>query len=61
MTRWRNSLQKKGQEEIIARNLFRTDVSNVSEQEFRATVGRLLSGLEQKVEDTRYQKPKKML
>jgi len=38
MTRWRNSPQKKDQEEITARDLLKTDISNMSEQEFRTTV-----------------------
>lgn len=34
MTRWRSSLQKKGQEGIPARDLLKTGINNISEQEF---------------------------
>ena len=47
MTRQRNSPQKKDQEEITARDLLETDISNTYEQEFR-TVIRILAGLEKK-------------
>ena len=46
------SPQKKGQEEITARGLLKMDVSNISEQEFRTTVIRLLAGLKKSIEDT---------
>ena len=52
MTRQRSSPQKKGQEDITARDLLNTDISNISEQEFR-TVIRLLAWLEKSIEDTR--------
>ena len=42
MTRWRNS-----------KDLFKTDTSSISEQEFRTTVIRILAGLERSIEDTR--------
>ena len=45
MTRWKNLPQKKGQEDIIARDLFKVDISNISEEKLR-TVLRLLAGLE---------------
>ncbi|KAF0876373.1 LORF1 protein, partial [Crocuta crocuta] len=51
--RWRNSPQGKGQEEITARDLLSTDISNISDQEFRTTVIRLLAGLEKSTEDTK--------
>ena len=38
--------KKKHQEEITARDLLKTDISKISEQEFRTTVIRLLAGLE---------------
>ena len=53
MTRWKNSPQKKGQEEIIARDLHKTDVSDISEQEFRTTVIKLIVVLEKSKEGTR--------
>ena len=46
MTKQSNSPQKKVQEEMTARELFKTDINNVSEQEFRITVLRLIAGLE---------------
>ena len=53
MEKQKNSPQKKGQEEIIGRDLLITDISNISEQEFRTTVIRLLAGLEKGIKDTR--------
>ena len=53
MTRQRNSPQKKDQEEITTRDLLKTDISNISEQEFRTTVIKILAGLERSIEDTR--------
>ena len=53
MTRWRNSSHKKGQEEITAKDLLKTDRCNISKQEFRITVLRLLAGLEKSISDTR--------
>lgn len=53
MRRRRNSPLKKGQEEITTRDLLKTDISNISEQEFRTTVIRLQAGLERSKEDTR--------
>ena len=53
MTRWRNVPQKNGQEEITIRDLFKTDISNIYEQEFRTTVIRILPGHERSIEDTR--------
>ena len=43
----------KGQEGIIAMDLLKMDISNISVQEFRRTVIRLLSRLEKNIEDTR--------
>ena len=53
MIRWRISLQKKDQTKIIAIALLKTDKSNISEQEFRTTVIKILAGLERSIEDTR--------
>lgn len=53
MTSRMNSPQKKDQEEITARDLLKTDTSNIYEQEFRTTVIRILAGLERSIEDTR--------
>ena len=52
-TRWRNSPQKKGHEGISARDLLKTDINNISGQEFRTTVIRLIAGVEKSTEDTR--------
>jgi len=52
MTRWTNSPQKKDQEETTARELLKTGISNISEQELRTTVI-ILAGLERSIEDTR--------
>ena len=35
MTRWKNSPQKKEQEEMTARDLINTDVSKMAELEFK--------------------------
>ena len=48
MPRQRNSPLKKEQEETTARDLLKTDISNISEQKFRITVIRILAGLEKK-------------
>jgi len=53
MTRWRNSPQEKDQEKITAKDFLTTVVSNISEQEFRTTVIRILARLEKSIEDTR--------
>ena len=53
MTQWRNSHQKKSQEEITDRDLLKTDISNISEKEFRTVVIRLLAGLARSIGDTR--------
>ena len=46
-------LQKKGQEYIIARDLLKIQMGNISEQEFRSTVIRLLVGFEKSRKDNR--------
>lgn len=53
MTRWRNYPQKKDKEEITARDLLKTGISNMSEQVQRTAVIRILAGLERIIEDTR--------
>ena len=52
MPRQRNSSQKKEQEEVTARNLIKTDISNIPESEFKTTLIRILAGLEKSIEDT---------
>ena len=53
MTRWRNSPQKKEQEEMMARDFIKVGVSKMSELEFKTVIIRILSGLEKGIEDTR--------
>lgn len=53
MTRQRNSHPKKDPEETTARDLLKTDLSNLSESEFRITVIRILAGLETSIGNTR--------
>ena len=53
MTRWRNSHQRKNQEEITARDLLKTYISNISKQELRMRFIRILAGLEKSIEDNR--------
>ena len=48
MKKQKNSPQKKFQEEMTAREFLKTDINNISEQEFRITVIRLISGTEKK-------------
>ena len=48
MTRQRNLPQKKEQKEVMARNLINTDISKMSEAEFKTTIIRILAGLEKK-------------
>ena len=52
MTKWKNS-QKKFQEELTAKELIKTHISNITEQEFRIIVIRLISRLEKGIEDSR--------
>jgi len=53
MPRWRDSSQKKEQEEGTARDLIKPDISNTPEPEFKITIRRRLAGLEKSIEDTR--------
>ena len=52
MTRWRNLPQKK-QEEVMARDLLKTNISNMPELEFKTTIIRILAELEKNIEDIR--------
>ena len=49
----KDSLQKKEQEEMTARDLLNTDISKMSEPEFRIMIIRILAGVEKSIEDTR--------
>ena len=42
----KNSPQKKLQEEMTAKELIKTDINNITEQEFRIIVTRFITGLE---------------
>ena len=53
MTKWKNSPQKKFQEEMTARELLKRDINNIYEHEFRIIVIRLVAGLEKSIEDSR--------
>ena len=53
MTKWKNSPQKKFQEVATANKLIKTDLSNITEQEFRVIVIKLIAGLEKSIEDCR--------
>ena len=46
---WKNSPQKKFQEEMTARELLKADI-NISDQELRIIVIRLIAGLEKSIE-----------
>ena len=39
--------------EVTAKELINTDISNITEQEFRIIVIRLIAGLEKSIEDSR--------
>ncbi|KAF0885352.1 LORF1 protein, partial [Crocuta crocuta] len=53
MTKGKKSLPKKFQEEMTAKQLIKTDISNITEQEFRTIVIKLIAGLEKGMEDIR--------
>ena len=49
MTKWRNSPQKEEQEEMTARDFINTDISKMSDLEFRIMI-RILAGVEKSIE-----------
>ena len=53
MTKWKNSPQKKLQEVATANELIKNDLSNITEQEFRIIVIKLIAGLEKTIQDRR--------
>ena len=53
MMKWKNSPQKKFQGEMTAKELLKTDIANISDQEFRIIVIRLTAGLEKSIEASR--------
>ena len=48
MPRLRNSSQKKGQEEVTAKELIKTHISNMPQPEFKTTIVRILAELDEK-------------
>ena len=53
MMKQKNSPQKKYQEEVTAKELIEIDISNITEQELRITVIKLITGFEKCIEDSR--------
>ena len=53
MTKQKNSPQKKLQEVATANKLIKNNLSNITEQEFRIIVIKLLAGPEKSIEDSR--------
>ena len=53
MTKWKNSPQKKFQEEMTANELIKNDLSNITESEFKIIVIKLITGFEKGIEDSR--------
>ena len=53
MTKQTNSPQKKLQEVATANELIKNNLSNITEQEFRIIVIKLIAGLEKSIEDSR--------
>ena len=51
--KWKNSPQKKFQKEMAARELLKTGIKNITEQEFRIIIIRLIARLEKSIEDSR--------
>ena len=49
----KNFPQKKFQEEMTVKELIKKDISNITEQEFRIIVIKLIAGLEKSIEDSR--------
>ena len=50
MTKQRNSSQKKEQEEMTVKDLINTNISKMSEGEFRITIIRILPEVEKRIE-----------
>ena len=53
MMKQKNSPQKKLQEVATANKLIKTDLSNITEQEFRIIVIKLIAGFEKSIEESR--------
>ena len=52
MMKWKSSPQKKFQEEMIAKELIKTYINNITEQD-KIIVIRLIAGLKKSIEDSR--------
>lgn len=52
MPRRRNSFQMKEQDKVTARNLSRTDTSNMPDGKFQITIIRIFAGLEKRLDLT---------
>ena len=46
-------IQKEKLEDVMGRDLIETDISNMSEPEYKATIMSILAGLEKSIEETR--------
>ena len=53
MTKQKNSPQKKLQEVATANELIKNDLRNITEEEFRVRVVKLIAGLEKSIQDSR--------
>ena len=53
MTKWKNSPQKKLQEVTTANKLIKNDLSNITDNEFKIIVIKLITGLEKSIADSR--------
>ena len=53
MMKWKNSPQKNIQEITTANELIKNDLNNITEGEFRIIVIKLISGLENSIEESR--------
>ncbi|KAF0878545.1 LORF1 protein, partial [Crocuta crocuta] len=51
MTKRKSSLPKKLQEELTAKELIRTDISSITEQDFKTIIIKLITGLANSIED----------
>ena len=51
MTKWKNSPQKKFQEEVIAKQFIKTDINNIIEQQFTVTIVRSIARLKTCIEE----------
>ena len=53
MTKWKNSPQNNLQKITTANELIKKDLNNITESEFRIIVIKLITGLENSIEDSR--------